>query len=158
MKDIFIYTGPVKSGKSTSLFEWIETKSDVAGILSLMFEGKKQLYAIARKEMKCLESGAGEPISIGRYNFDNKVFKWAQNQLLSELETNPKLLIVDEIGFLELKGKGLEPAFSTVFKAIGQMEITLLLVVRDSLVDRVIDFYKLDHPKLINDLNALIIN
>ena len=155
MKGIYIYTGPVKSGKSTLLLKWIENRSDVAGILSVMFKGRKHLYSIVQKEMKCLECDSKQPVKVGRYIFDNDIFKWGQVQLLKGLDTDPKVLVVDEIGFLELKGEGLEPAFSKILNASKQQELILLLVIRDSLVERVVEFYKLDQPKLISDLNSI---
>jgi len=54
--------------------------------------------------------------------------------------------VIDEIGPLELRGEGLEPAVSAVLaaeSAAGALVANLVLVVREGLVDRVIEHYHL---------------
>jgi len=154
MKAIYIFTGPVKTGKTTRLFNWIKTKHDAAGILSVMVDDKKHLYSIEQLKSKCLETSSDNAILIGKYAFDPNVFSWAREQLLKGLKTNPEVLIVDEIGFLELKGEGMEPAFSSVLNSLKKMkETTILLVVRESLLEEVIGFYNLNKVIIIKDLN-----
>ena len=156
MKSIYIITGPIKSGKSTRLFDWVSNQPEAAGILSLLIDGKKYLYSISEKEKKCLETAKENAVKVGRYMFDPDVFYWAQKQLIKELNIAKGYLIIDEIGFLELNGEGLEPMLSNILKkTVKRDDITLLLVVRESLVNQIIEHYKLDNIKIINNINKV---
>ena len=156
MKTIYILTGPVKSGKSSRLFDWVSNQPEAAGILSLLIDGKKHLYSIAEKEKKCLETSKENAVKVGRYMFDQNVFYWAQKQLIEELSIAKGYLIIDEIGYLELKREGLEPTLSDIIKEAEERDdIKLLLVMRESLVNQIIKHYKLDNIKIINNINEL---
>lgn len=156
MKKVYIFTGPVKSGKSTKLFNWVRDHSEVTGILSLQIDGKKHMYAISSKKKKCLETLRKNAINVGRFLFDPSVFNWAQKQMIEELNIAVQYLVIDEIGYLELKGEGLEPALSKILKAIEKRDdITLLLVVRNSLVNQVIEHYKLYNTQIIKNINEV---
>ena len=156
MNKIYILTGPVKSGKSTKLLDWVRDQSDASGILSLFIDSKKHLYSISDNKKKCLETSNKGDVLVGRYMFDSKVFEWAQKKLIGELQNANHYLIIDEVGYLELKGEGLEPMLSKTIKTIEERDdITLLLVVRESLVNQVIEHYKLYNTKIISDINIL---
>lgn len=156
MKTTYIITGKVKSGKSSRLYDWACNQSEVTGILSLIIESKKHLYSISNKKNKCLETTDKNAISVGRYLFDPNVFSWAQKQLSHEFSLAKNYLIIDEIGYLELNGEGLEPTLSEIIKETNiRDDVTLLLVVRESLVNQVIDNYKLHNYNIINNINTL---
>jgi nucleoside-triphosphatase THEP1 len=72
----------------------------------------------------------------GRYSFDAVVFSWVMGRLREAISQGCGLLIVDEIGPLELEleqGRGLAPLLSEL-SASGLPP--LLLVVRPELVER----------------------
>lgn len=70
----------------------------------------------------------------GRYSFDADVFSWVVGRLRDAISQGYDLLIVDEIGPLELEqGKGLAPLLSDL--SAGRLP-PLLLVVRPELVGR----------------------
>ena len=56
-------------------------------------------------------SKSGITVSVKMFSF-----LWAQNALFNSLDKNLEWLIIDEIGPLELEGKGLEPARFNNFK------------------------------------------
>lgn len=156
MKNVYLFTGPIKSGKSSRLFEWIKAKKSVAGILSLLVDDKKQLYSISKKRGKSLECNLENSLKIGRYQFDPEVFSWARKALINDVNRNPKILIIDEIGPLELDGKGLEPAVSKVLKLTKNMvDLTIVLVVRTAMVLEIQDFYKINNACVITDLQEI---
>jgi nucleoside-triphosphatase THEP1 len=156
MNAVYLYTGPVKSGKSGRLFNWAKTKVDVSGILSLMINDKKHLYSISQKQSKCLEIDSDNAIRIGRYRFDPDVFGWARKQLAADLKTNPKILIIDEVGPLEINGKGLEPAVLNVLGLAKEIPgLILVLVVRETMVAEVQDFFKLEQALVIDNLQEI---
>ena len=103
-----------------------------------------------------METAKENAVKVGRYMFDPDVFYWAQKQLIKELNIAKGYLIIDEIGFLELNGEGLEPMLSNILKkTVKRDDITLLLVVRESLVNQIIEHYKLDNIKIINNINKV---
>jgi len=156
MKIIYILTGPIKSGKSSSLFDWVNENPNATGLLSLLIEGKKYLYSISDKEKKCLETLNKNGVKVGRYLFDPKVFYWAQQKLINELNNAKDILIIDEIGYLELKGEGLEPMLTKIITQTEEANnIKLLLVVRKSLINQVIEHYKFNNIKIIRSISEL---
>ncbi|MEO9870801.1 nucleoside-triphosphatase [Ekhidna sp.] len=146
---IYILTGEIQSGKSTALSEWIDDIEKqgmrVGGLLNLVIDSKKWFLDIASKERWSMErlQENDSPINVGRYIFSEKAFDQAR-KTLNESNAPYDYFIVDEIGKLELKNLGLEPALSHFLEHIQSVSIqNLILVVRDSLVDEVLEKYKL---------------
>lgn len=80
---------------------------------------------------------------VGRYTFSSQTFSWA-NQVLIETSnlTGLKWLVVDEIGPLELQGKGLNPALETIFSNLPP-HLNLVLVIREKILESVLEVYGL---------------
>ncbi len=149
MKIINILTGPTQSGKTTHLIAWVKFHTRCAGILSPVLNKKRFIYAIHTNEYRPLETendmvAEEGTISIGKYTFLQSSFAWAQEQLKRALDKNPKWIIIDEIGPLELSGKGLEPMVGKILKSYkSNKKFRLVLVVRESLLDKVVRHYDL---------------
>lgn len=144
MKRIYILTGEIGSGKTTRLIEWCKDK-DADGIASPVIDGKRYLMRIKTKEKKLLElpekkSGSQE-VKIGHYKFDKKVFRWAQKKLIEIFSEAPEWFVVDEIGPLELKGQGFEPAITDIFLRFFESESKIILVVRGKLMRQFKNIY-----------------
>ena len=156
MGKIYVLTGPVGSGKTTSLERWCQKQKSADGILAPVIEGKRNLKFIRINEIKGLESSAGNNgIKIGRYIFDEKVFEEARNYLEGAFQNNPEWLIIDEIGPLELEGNGLEPAAGKIIKQIKSTHTNIILVIREGLLDKVFKHYNLS-PEEIFNFNPLV--
>jgi nucleoside-triphosphatase THEP1 len=85
-----------------------------------------------RRLLARMETGAASE-RIGRYTFDPDAFDWANRVLASAIAAQPDLLVVDEIGPLELeRGGGLAPVLSPL--AAGRVP-RALIVVRAWLLD-----------------------
>ncbi len=99
----------------------------------LVSGGEQRLLAQANGDLGgVLSLSKGGP-RTGRYSFDADVFSWVVGGLRGAISQGCDLLIVDEIGPLELEqGKGLAPLLSDL--SAGGMP--LLLVVRPELVER----------------------
>lgn len=139
---IYILKGAIGLGKTTSLLNYCKGKNTIGGILSPVINGKRHFLDIRSNEMKLMESlkEETETLNIGRYKFSPKAFDWA-NKILIECENkNYELIIIDEIGPLELQGKGFA---STLKLLLNNQEIKpdLLLVVRESLVNEVLKYF-----------------
>jgi len=103
-----------------------------------------------------LDETADNTIAVGRFYFDKNVFEKAQQILLNALQLRPEWLVIDEIGKLEIEqGLGLEPAVGRIINEYKHTAKNLLLVIRDSLLSKAIDHYKLENAVVVNHLNSL---
>jgi len=147
---IYFCSGPVQSGKSTRLEQWAQKRENVDGILAPVIERRRHLKHIASGEIKCVQLPAAqwknsEAWQIGSYFFSIPVFEWARQILLQSSRQKPEWLIVDEAGFLELDGRGLEPALTEILRLNSDnAPENIVFVVRESLVSRMAAHFKLD--------------
>lgn len=148
MKNIYLLTGSIHTGKTTLLMQWASSQINIDGIFQPVIDEKRFIYHIATRTLKMLEvpsnSTDEKVIKIGDYRFNKDVFSWAQNVLLNSLDKNLDWLIIDEIGPLELDGKGLEPIITKIFEENEKFSGKILCVVRDSLLDKFVEHYKLE--------------
>ena len=148
MKTFFILTGPVHTGKTSKLMHWAAGKKNIDGIFQPVIDNKRFIYHIGSRTLKILENTEtkheNELVTIGKYKFRKSVFDWTQNILIDCLDKNLDWIIIDEIGHLELEGKGLEPAISKIFKQIDQLNGNILCVVRDSILEKFVKHYRLE--------------
>jgi nucleoside-triphosphatase THEP1 len=94
-----------------------------------------------------------EIIRVGRFFFSKNNFDKAI-QIIRDADDDSSWLIIDEIGPLELRGEG----FSEVVKEIlmaGNERQKIILVVREGLVDKVIDFLRVNDAVVINKISEL---
>ncbi len=74
--------------------------------------------------------------TVGQYRFDDQVMSWALDRTLDALQDAHRVVLVDEIGPLELlQGGGLAPVLDQVSSAAAR---AILLVVRVELLDTLI--------------------
>lgn len=156
MSQIYLFPGPVHTGKTTRLTEWINNKNDVDGILQPLINGRRHIKHILSGETRLLEViqdfDQQNIISIGDYKFSADVFEWAQSQLLISFNRNPEWIIIDEVGKLEMDNKGLEPAVSEIINNLNKdIDINLVFVVRDYLIPNFLKKYSLTK----NDIRVL---
>ena len=147
---IYLVTGPVQTGKTTRLRAWCDERSDVDGILAPVVDGQRHLLHIGSGVMRNLEevSNGAATVTVRRYTFNADVFAWARSclsgaaELSRERDAWPHWIIVDEVGPLELRGGGLEPALSELLSRvmedpprIADNAPGVVLVIREYLVD-----------------------
>lgn len=151
MEKIEIITGRIKVGKTTYLKNHLNTITNIKGILQPVIEGERFF--------KDVESGETEQISakrenegtfcIGKYIFNFIAFEWAKKRLESVLLEGFDTIVIDEYGPLEFENEGLEPIVSKIISIILRSNNQkLIIVIRDSLVDRFIQKFNL----LIEDI------
>ena len=131
---IYILSAPVQSGKTTSLINWSAARKDVHGILTPVIDGKRVFMDAQTKEQFPMEaSGDEEALTVGRFVFSKAGFDKAI-QIIRNAITNEGWLVIDEIGPLELEGKG----FYTIVKELLLSEKNkTILVVREGMVENV---------------------
>ncbi len=146
MSKIFTLSGPIQTAKTTKLLEWAKCKNDVDGILAPIIKGERHLLHISSFESRSLERPQtfSDQVRVGRFVFSQKVFLWAHEKLNNINGSGLNWLILDEIGPLELQGKGLEPAITSVLKKFYSTQINILMVVREGLEQKVLDRYLID--------------
>jgi nucleoside-triphosphatase THEP1 len=147
-----ILTGPIGSGKTTSLLNWAATRNDVYGILTPVINGKRVFMDAYTKEQFPMEADNKETeiIKVGRFVFSRKEFARAV-KVIEQATDKPGWLIIDEIGPLELKGQG----FCKVLKkALKKRDRQVILVVRKGLAEEVKSTFGID-ATIIHDIRAL---
>ena len=143
---VTIYAGPVRSGKTTALRARLEAapRRAALGVLAPDVDGRRTLVSLATGAARRLEADRpADPVAVGRFTFDGAVFAWARGEILAAVAARPETLVVDEVGPLELDGRGLAPAVDAAVCLGVDTEARVLLVVREALVDRVLDRYGL---------------
>lgn len=137
---IFILTGAVGSGKTTFLRSLAEELGSAGvsmdGFLSLrVMEGKEtagyDLFDIQKRRSSPFlrRMGCGDGQKVGAFCLLPEGLAQAENIILRSRTSD--LLVVDEIGQLELEGKGLWPALK---EALFDEQRSALLVIRRNLV------------------------
>ncbi len=155
--NLMILTAAVQSGKTTAIQTRIKTENKpISGILTPDIDGKRML--------KNLETGVIYPfqipeaanenaIRIGRFIFSQETFKRGQEILIELCREMDTLIIIDEIGKLELRGEGFEPALTRFVQYHQSSQTPVLLVVRDYLLEVVIETYGLAGVSIVSLLN-----
>ncbi len=143
---VLILTGAIQTGKTTSLIKWSEGKENIQGILTPVVEGKRMFMDIASKQMFAMEAeDEVDVLKIGRFVFSAMAFEKAK-QIIANTSGNG-YLIIDEIGPLELRSEGLHDAITIALK--NEMNQTIILVVRDGLVEKVTEFFNINKPTIV---------
>lgn len=153
--NIFVFSRPVRSGKTTQLQQWLQTGIDAAGILTPDVEGRRMIYDIRNKSFHTFEvdeTYGGEKITIGKFLFAKTAFALAQDIIRKAVAITPAWLLIDEVGKLETEqGEGLEPAVLQTIAAYRQQKNNrLLLVIRDTLLEQALRKYALYGCNIIN--------
>lgn len=152
--DIHLLTGPIRSGKTTHLWDWATGRDDLAGFLSPDHAGSRHFYDLRTRQWLPFEAPTTAPeadvVLIGRFRFWRDSLRRAQGWLQAGLTDPRPWLVIDEIGRLELQGQGLEPMASTVIRHYQEVQGPgrLLLVVRDTLLPAVQAHYDLSNCPL----------
>lgn len=148
-----ILTGDKGQGKSTAVKEMYAGKPGIDGIITVRREGDLRDFHILSKgeswSMQGSEDYDGPWLEVGRFRFSDEAFRRASQYLLeSARKPETRLLVIDEIGPLELRGLG----FAEVLKQIIEMPAgpDLLLVVRSGLEQKVREYFWLTDAQVID--------
>jgi len=124
--------------------------------------GSRKIYDISTKEIFDIECTDHEHTTaalttVGKYHFYNVAFEKANVIIDEAASAESDILVIDEVGRLELEGKGLYESTknsieTAAYKTGNKM---LVLVVRDHLYGQAISFFnikqhvKVHHPDAI---------
>lgn len=138
--NIIILSQPVQSGKTTALMKRMHAVDNCDGVLTPDVAGLRKLLLIKQRTLIDFENTIAEDaVSIGRFHFSNDAFQKAHDYLLSIEPRKDSEIIIDEIGKLELEGKGFHKALLHHLDLVRDSSSShrLILVVRDSLLEEV---------------------
>ena len=154
---IYILTGAIRSGKTTALLHWFKNRNDVDGLLCPDdANGKRYFLKLKNKTIFKLEAEAEAEteaiVAIGNFKFLRSAFNEANDYLILEAsKTERQYLIIDEIGKLELKNEGLHVSTKALISQFKSKDNThLILVVRDYLLDAVLEHYGITECSILN--------
>jgi nucleoside-triphosphatase THEP1 len=170
--NIVIFSRSIRSGKTTELQHWLIAQKKVAGILMPDINGSRKIWDIDTQnvfDIECInpQNNTESLINIGRFYFYTHAFEQANKILLLALLSKPCWLVIDEVGKLELADNGFYDALQQIIAVYQQPNVVgkLLLVVRDSLLEAVVQKFNLLQTSYIvvntldtlNEFNKLII-
>jgi nucleoside-triphosphatase THEP1 len=154
MSRIIVITGPVQSGKTSILLHIFKDRKDVSGFLCPDVNGLRCFFDLNSKELLEFEvphAGGGlSLINIGKFAFRSYVFAIAKRMISQASDISSSFFIIDEIGKLELRGQGLEPELKIMLHERTSNINTLIVVVRNYLLDDVIKRYNLSDAVVIH--------
>lgn len=155
LKQVVILSGPVQTGKTTSLVLWSREKNDMHGILTPVIEGKRVLMNVHTRSAIQMEAGPEEKdtVVVGKFVFSSNNFNQAI-EVVRDAISKDGWLIIDEIGLIELRGEG----FAEVLKealASGNKEQKIMLIVREGLVEKVKEFFHLKNALVIRSISEI---
>jgi nucleoside-triphosphatase THEP1 len=144
MLKVDIVTGPIQSGKTSTLLKLLSNQGNVNGILTPVVDGKRAFVNIATGEQFNMEAEKDEKdvLKVGKYIFSQPAFKKAI-QVLSDGAIKGGWLVIDEIGPLELIGGGFHDILREILSK-HKTDLKLLLVVREALISDVVKFFGLN--------------
>lgn len=140
MSKVIILTGPIQSGKTTSLIKHYSKTDGVGGFICPDVNGKRMMYFPAENRLMEFQIPiTNSSINVGKYSFDELVFNKAFDLIRTAAQSNYDYFIIDEVGPLELKQQGYYDALVALFEnAKYKTNLTIILVVREHLVNDVI--------------------
>lgn len=145
--NIYLLTGPIRTGKTTRLASWLEGR-EAAGILTPDRQGIRWMKLLSNQLWIPFEIKAETNlpiVEIGRFRFSANAFTQAKTEFRQAINSQAPWIVIDEVGKLEVKGKGLEPAITMLIEAAQASVYTgnLLLVVREELLEMVLKKWKI---------------
>jgi nucleoside-triphosphatase THEP1 len=154
----FIVTGSAGSGKTTFVKNLIDifrkNKIEVGGIISERVISNSQATGYdlinienGEKEVFLRQNEECGSEKIGRYTICTKGLKFGNNILGSIVMPGNRIVVIDEVGLLELRNKGW---FESIDKLLGKPGKHLLLVVRNTFVDKIISKWDLSDTTIFN--------
>lgn len=158
---IVIFSRPIRTGKTTELLSWCNRQNNIAGVLMPEMEGKRKILNFATKEIyeiECTDPANTEKelIRVGRFYFYADIFDQV-NAILSKTPiSSPGWIVIDEVGKLELAGRGFYVPVKELIRASQNNDLNsaLLLVVRQNLLNETLAFFKIENYRLIHSLEG----
>lgn len=155
---IFILTGSSEQGKTTQIQKIIEIFKEngiaVGGIYSpRIIENNKTIgydiidIATDEREIFLRQTEDDNQAKIGRFNIYPKGLQTGNNALKPSVNINNKIVIIDEVGYLELRDQGWARSTKDL---LATSKNHILLVVRNIFVEKIIQKWNLKEVSIFN--------
>jgi len=161
---IYIFTGPIRSGKTSFLMNLVD-RIPMGGFLTPDVEGYRKIYFPADKIVVPFQVDRDheddtnpDVLNVGKFSFYLNSFSIAEKKTLEQCSIDSsKIIVIDEIGKLELKELGFHSLLDRLLR-LNWSEKKLVLLVRDYLLDEVIEKYQLQEAIICtqNDLAEIL--
>jgi nucleoside-triphosphatase THEP1 len=154
---LFLLTGPINSGKSSAVAQIAqrlrEEKIAIGGIVSMPIiqSGIKigfDALCLSTQKTKLLarlkalvRNPTLADLAIGQWIIFDDGLKFCNQQIEEAIQKKPQIIIIDELGPIELQGKGFRPVLDKLLLGEQKLPFHLLLVVRISLVEEIKRLY-----------------
>lgn len=144
---IIIITGDINSGKTSTIKKLVNfSKEPIAGIISegIFINNEKVGYKIIdivtqKEELLISTTPIKTDIKLGRFYFSLTGLEFGQNILFNI--KNEKIVIIDELGFLELNKKGF---FKPIKYLLKNFTGKLVLVIRYFLIQDITRLFNIE--------------
>jgi len=151
---IFIVTGEKGEGKTSSLVEVIDKLKgagvSVGGFISprIIVDGKTIGYYLegvldGRRQILMTETEQNGFQKIGRFWLDPNVIKRVTSTI-EEQALSPSVIFIDEVGRLELEGRG----WDEVLRSLLLTNVVVVIAVRKAFVDEILKYYSIINAAL----------
>jgi nucleoside-triphosphatase THEP1 len=152
--NIVLFSRPVRSGKSTELAGWCGRQQDVSGVLMPDIAGLRHFQDVSNGRCWPAIAAPGEAaIEVGPYRFSQRALNEAA--ALIRPPAPGCWLVIDEIGKLEVRGEGFAAALTSLLDDCRNEPFNLLLVVRDTLLEEVMESFGLQDARILHSLDDL---
>lgn len=150
---IILLNGRVQSGKTSALMELLKIPDpDIGGFLTPDRHGSRILLNPENADVIPFQASTENPIadviSVGRFSFFTNSFDRAEKWTSDQQRKGLPLIIIDEIGKLELKDLGFHALITTLLSEQKNYQ-KYLFVIRDYLMDDIIKKYNLEGASMI---------
>ncbi len=151
---IFIVTGEKEEGKTSALVEVIDklkgARVSVGGFISprIRVDGKTIGYYLegvldGRRQILMTETEQNGFQKIGRFWLDPNVIKRVTSTI-EEQALSPSVIFIDEVGRLELEGRG----WDEVLRSLLLTNVVVVIAVRKAFVDEILKHYSIINAAL----------
>ena len=159
---IIIFSRPRNSGKTTELISWCNNHENCYGILMPDVDGFRKMYNIQSKTIFDAEHDDTIPcyetlVSIGNFHFYKSSFDVACKIIDKAINQQSKYVLIDEVGKLELNHQGFYDSVNQAVQSVADNSFsgTLILTVRDILIEKVLNCFMIKHYTIINSMSSL---
>ncbi len=155
---IYIITAPKNRGKTTYLKSLFQKEEGGQGFCSekIMKNGVLQGYAlrdlyrndtkiIALVNKRPLPPGWGESFSYGPFHFSKEAFKWAMNLCQRAIKEGASSFFIDELGPVEIQGKG----HHALITQAAASPMNLYITLRSNLINAACQTFAFKDYKII---------
>ncbi len=155
---VFLISGKKDEGKTTRLKQLFDEQNNAFGFIAekildcgrvttynLVNLRNRETCVLARLASLPLHEGWGEDFIHGPFRFSFTGFEWAKQVLNAALDAGGEDFFIDELGKLELKGKG----HAELIKSALKTGMNLYISIRDVNVDDAVKTFGIGKHTLI---------